>query len=299
MSTAIAGLYPWLLRASWFALAFTAGSSLSSLLHDWQSPARSLASASLWIVWAAGMLATLVPHPVSLTLLRTLAPAGVVLVALRVLDDGAVPLATSILVTLLTFTPSTGIHFVNGPAYPNELRLPLRPPAGVLFGVLPVAWALLIGLPVTGAAFAGDGTWTVAVPLLMTGAAIAPLIARGLHSLSRRWVVFVPAGIVVHDPVTLPDPVLFRRDKLRGLHPAPSGTAALDLTQGAPGLALEAALTEPAELSVMERREVKQVTTSTLLVTPTRASRVLEEAATRGIGLGYAAMPPPTTTSPS
>jgi hypothetical protein len=107
--------------------------------------------------------------------------------------------------------------------------------------------------------------------------------ARVLHSLARRWLVFVPTGVVVHDPLTLTDPVLLRRGVVRSLGPAPADTDALDLTGGASGLALEVRLNEPVALVPVARgRRPAEVTdVDALLVTPSRPGRVLAEARRR------------------
>jgi hypothetical protein len=88
---------------------------------------------------------------------------------------------------------------------------------------------------------------------------------------------------VLHDPVALADPVLFRRQSVVSLSPALAGTTALDLTQGAFGLALELRLSEETEIALVrprnpmgERRPVKA-----LLFTPTRPGALLDEAAAR------------------
>ena len=39
-------------------------------------------------------------------------------------------------------------------------------------------------------------------------------MVRSLHSLARRLLVLVPAGVVVVDPLTLADPVLMRREQI-------------------------------------------------------------------------------------
>src|SRR5947199_10169879 len=70
--------FPWILRVWWAALPFTAGLAFAEALHSADVPLRTLASVGLWMGWAAGLAATLVPHPVALTALRVLAPAAVV-----------------------------------------------------------------------------------------------------------------------------------------------------------------------------------------------------------------------------
>ena len=44
---------------------------------------------------------------------------------------------------------------------------------------------------------------------------MAFLLVRSLHTLSRRWLVLVPAGVTVVDPLTLVEPVLVRREEHR------------------------------------------------------------------------------------
>ena len=62
---------------------------------------------------------------------------------------------------------------------------------------------------------------------------------RSLHGLARRWLVFVPSGLVVHDPVARPESVMAPRPLIVGLEPAREGADGVDLTVGAPGLVLE------------------------------------------------------------
>ena len=59
---------------------------------------------------------------------------------------------------------------------------------------------------------------------LAVGAPLAWLLAKSLHNLSRRWAVFVPVGMVLHDPITLLDPVLFQRSTVARVGPAAAGT---------------------------------------------------------------------------
>ncbi|MDQ3146401.1 MAG: hypothetical protein M3R01_05635, partial [Actinomycetota bacterium] len=74
------GALPWVLRAAWVVLPFTAGPALGGALDPRSAPVRTTASVLLWGVWAAVLLSTLLPRPAGLTLLRTAAPAAVVAV---------------------------------------------------------------------------------------------------------------------------------------------------------------------------------------------------------------------------
>jgi hypothetical protein len=133
-------------------------------------------------------------------------------------------------------------------------------------------------------------------------------VARSLHQLSRRWVVLVPAGFVVHDPFTMPEPQLFLRRTITRLGPAleaddrvveapligpdptdlePVGDRVIDLTAGAPGLALELRLAEPVDLLLRRgRRTAETVPALAILFTPARPTRVLDAARERRIPVG-------------
>src|SRR5205085_1531617 len=122
----------------------------------------------------------------------------------------------------------------------------------------------------------------------VVGVPLAWVLVKSMHNLSRRWAVFVPAGMVLHDPLTLLDPVLFQRSSVAGMGPAEVGTDALDLTQRSPGLTLEMALREEASLTLIVplQREGRPVMTTHFLFTPTRPGAVLDEARRRRLPVG-------------
>ena len=93
----------------------------------------------------------------------------------------------------------------------------------------------------------------------------------------------MPAGVVLHDPMALADPVLFRRQSVDGLVAAPADTTALDLTQRAPGLALQLDLNEEATLVLTRagQRIGPTEVTRALLFTPSRPGQALTEARAR------------------
>lgn len=282
-------LLPWALRAAWALLPFAAGPALGDALDPRSRAVQLVASVALWAAWGVVVVASLVPHPISLTAVRCAAPAAVVAVLAAAIDGGgdATPLAlaTTAFAMAVAFLPETGTVFVNGPAYPNERRFLLRAPAPLLVGVLGVVWALALGAPVVGALLVAARQWVVGGVVLVAGVPASVVLLRAMHGLSRRWLVFVPAGVVLHDPIALADPVLFRRQLVVALGPADADSPALDLTQAAPGLALELALTE--EVPILRtrpgRRLGEAVSPSRLLFTPTRPGAVLREATERGL----------------
>jgi hypothetical protein len=129
--------------------------------------------------------------------------------------------------------------------------------------------------------------WIAGALVAVVVAPLAFILGRSLHTLSKRWIVFVPAGVVLHDPIALLDPVLFANRVIEHLGPAPAGSDSLDLTQGSPGLALELVLREkvPMTLSKPGTHAGETGSSARLLFTPTRPGLVLREAAARGVAL--------------
>jgi len=280
---------PWLVGALWAALPFTAGPALADALHGASEPVRMLASAGLWVGWAAAMVAAAVPHPIALTALRVLAPAGVA-AAIAAAAGGhgsALAVGWTVVVLAWVFSPAVGARCVNGPAYPNERRYLLRAPGPLLFGPLPLAWALAVGGACAGPLLLAGRHWVTGTVSIAIGAPLAVILVRSIHNLSRRWAVFVPAGFVLHDPLALLDPILFTRRTVTSLRAATVGEG-LDLTQGAPGLALELVLNEPVSLTLMKpgRRQGTPESAARVVFTPTRPGAVIDEARTRRIRVG-------------
>jgi len=244
---------------------------------------RTTASIGLWAVWAVVVVATLVPHPMSLTALRVAVPGVVAAVAWAGSSVGA--WAAAIVLVGVAFLPETAAWFVNGPAYPNERRFLLRPPGPVLLGGLLPAWALAVGLPAAGVLLIAAERVVLGVLLLVIGLPLAVVLLRALHGLSRRWVVFVPAGLVLHDGLALADPVLFQKKVVDSIGLAPAGTDSLDLTKGALGPAVELLLNEkvPMVLAVPRRSAGESGASARLLFSPTRPGAVLAEAVRRGL----------------
>jgi hypothetical protein len=119
-------------------------------------------------------------------------------------------------------------------------------------GPLPVAPLLVAGGIAGGPLLLADGRIGVGIAALVVGLPLAALAARSLHSLSRRWAVLVPAGLVIVDPMTLPDPVLFVRERIESLRAMPRRepvpASALDLRLGARGGSATMTLDRPTEL---------------------------------------------------
>ncbi|HWW53849.1 MAG TPA: hypothetical protein VNY84_08770, partial [Acidimicrobiales bacterium] len=281
-------LVPWILRIGWVALPFTAGPALASALNH-HPHLRTASSVALWALWAVTLVATLVAHPISLTIVRVVTPATLLALVASASDGHASSVAigaggaNAALVAALAFLPATALMDVNGPAYPNERRFPLAVPGPLLLGPLPLAWAVAVSVPIAALLLLADRRWIAGAIATVVCVPTVALLGRAMHTLSRRWVVFVPAGLVLHDPLSLEDPVLFQRKVIERLGPAPAATDSLDLTHRAPGLALELVLTEKVPMVRMHpaRRQGESGASARLLFTPSRPGAVLAEALRR------------------
>jgi hypothetical protein len=267
------------------------GPALGDALDGASRPVQLVTSLGSWAIWLVVLVATLVPTTISLTALRLAAPGAVVAAAAALVvtgpDAAAVAgLAGALVAALAALAPETAEAFVDGSSYGDERRLPLKVPAALLAGPAQLAWLAVAAGLCAGPLLLATRQWVAGAVALALGAPLVRWGVRVLHNLARRWLVFVPAGVVVHDPLTLVDPILLRRTVVRSLGAAPADTDALDLTGGASGLALEIRLAEPVSLlPVAPRRTPAHLEDVTaVLLTPGRPGRVVAEARRRRIG---------------
>jgi len=279
----------WPARVTWLVLPVVLGPALGDALDDASRSVQLVASIGLWVGWAVVLVATLTPTTVSLTALRVAAPAAVAAGVAAAVANGAstagvVGLVGALVTALTAFWPGTGEAFVAGSSYGDERRMPLRVPGPLLAGPLVVAWVVAAAGVAAGPLLLATEHWLAGAAALAAGLPAAGVALRSMHTLARRWLVFVPNGVVVHDPLALAEPVLLRRADVRSFGPAPAETAALDLTRGALGLALEVRLEPPVSLVLAAggRSGVSEATTAgALLVSPTRPGAVVAEARRR------------------
>ena len=189
--------------------------------------------------------------------------------------------------TVVACSRFTTDAFVDGSSYGSEQRFGLRTPLFLLIGPVPLVWLVtVVGL--AGPLLLAAQQWLAGAVLTVFGLGVARYSTRSLHALARRWVVFVPAGVVLHDPLVLADAILLPRRQIVALGPALADTTATDLTDGAPGLVLEVQLADAVELGVREGRHAAAdpVTTDRLLFTPLRPGALLDAAANRRVPVG-------------
>ena len=275
------------LRAAWVVLPLALGPAVAEALHDLSPGPRSTASTALWLLWAVGLTVTLVPLPVTLTALRLGVPA-LAAVALWSAPAGTdafrttAGLAVTALVVAAAFSASTSDRFVDGASYGDERRFLLRTPGPVVLMLGPMATlAALAGLTI-GPVLLLDARWVAGGLAVALGVPTTALAVRALHRLSRRWIVLVPAGLVLHDHLALAEPTLLQRAGLARIGPAAVDTDAADFTQQARGLALEVRCREPHDVLPAGRGRTTEVAAiEAFLCSPNRPDVVLNEAGRR------------------
>ncbi|MBX3312907.1 MAG: hypothetical protein KF906_01190 [Actinobacteria bacterium] len=290
----------WPARVLWVVLAVLAAVPVGDALDGRSAAVRWLVVAGLWLGWTAGLVCLLVPRHLFLTGMRILVPAGTaaMIAAIAAGSDLApvdvVALAVSAVASAWVLSPWVGEAWVDGSSYGPERRLPLRPPVAFALLVVPVTWAAVVGGATVGPLLLAAGRWVPGVLATAIGAPVAVLGTRSLHQLSRRWIVLVPTGIVLHDTLVMPEPQLFLRTTIARLGPAEAGGDAddedgsvEDLTAGAAGLALRLDLSEPVELLVRTGgRGTATVSSTAVLFTPSRPRHVLDAALERRVPVG-------------
>jgi hypothetical protein len=286
----------WVLRVVWVSLPITAGPAAADTLDGWSTGPQLVAAAMLWATWGLVLTGLLAPRPVALTALRIASPGYLALSVLVAIvgDVGPIAAATAVLTTAAAFVfavaPGVAIAAANAVAYGDERRYPLKTPPVLFLGpVLVAPLVVAAGVSAGPLLVAADRPITGALALVV-GFPVAGLMTRALHGLSRRWVVLVPAGLVVVDPLTLPDPVLFLRERIVALRPVDARAPAdpvtvLDLRLGALADSLALALDRETEF-LATRRGIRGavVTTATeVRFAAVRSRQLLEEAAERRI----------------
>jgi hypothetical protein len=283
----------WALRAIWISMPVTAGNALADAIRLWPDASRVTASALLWVGWTIVLLATLVPRPWSLTMTRFGLPIafGAAVIATATGRPSTLAAVLAIGLTAVAVLLGTRGEFARvcaqGAAYGDEERFPLKVPPALLLGILPIAVAIVAGALVGGPLLLANREWVAAAVVLVVCVPLGVAIVRLVHQLSRRWVVLVPAGLVVADPLTLTDPVLFPRATIMGLGPADPARKppedACDLRLGASFGSCALLLAEDADIMRRVRNQGVAVHANLVLVTPTAAPRLLERARARRI----------------
>ena len=300
----------WALRALWFLLPLTVGQAASDAVASAEHAVPFVMTAGLWGLWAAGMVASMVPLPSTLVAIRILAVGTLPLAAWALIELSTVDISTvelntvdissggdrsalaiaalmhAFAVAIVALNVLIGDRFVDGGSYGDERRMLLRPPSLVGYFLVPLLTAVMITAVTTGPLLVANKNWIGGVVATALGAGVIAVGTRALHQLVQRWIVFVPNGMVLHDFLVVTEPVLFRRTAIERLGAAIDGSPARDLSNKAAGLLLECELTDPAPLGLRDPADRKAASLTDVrrfLFCPSRPGELLNEAERRNI----------------
>ena len=285
----------WIFRALWLILPFTAGPIFSAAVEDSSDSFRIGVTIGLWALWAAMLIASMVPRTQTFTVLRIVAPAAFVATvwaAINARSDAeawqlVLGLVVAGIAAALALRSTVGDIFVDGSSYGDESRFLLGTPGALLLGPIQLVWAVIVSGALAGPLLLLAQQWLLGGILLVVGWALAFFAVPILDRLSKRWLVFVPAGVVVHDKTALREPQLFRKETIAAFGPAPTDTDVEDLSLASSGLALRAELTGPSKVMRNERGEdVGTTDVEGWIVSPNRPGAAVAEAKSRGFTIG-------------
>lgn len=273
-------LHLWAFRALFIGLPIGVAPAVSSALEAHSSSLTWLVAIALWLAWGLGLVALLVPNPLSLTAIRLLSLSALLAALVAAADDS--PDTFAITWAAATFIWSmnsiVGALYVDAASYGDERRFALRVPGQLLMGpIIFVTSMFFTGISV-GPILLATEDWLVGVPATVVGFFLALQGFRILHQLSQRWLIFVPTGVVLVDPMQLNEPLRMHKNELDSLRIAEGDSKAHDLSFGSLGKAIEISLDTVHPVSM---RKADDIDSDTLLVAPTRLLDALEEASAR------------------
>jgi hypothetical protein len=280
----------WAARLAWLLVAVLGGSVIESAVADRSSPVRWVCAIGAWTIWALVALALAIPSVRALTVARVVAPIGVAAgiaagIAGATAGDLVLYGIPTFAAVAAVFLPEFGIIYAQASAYGDEHRFPLRAPAATaaVAVVLWLAWAPLV---LAGPLLLAARTWVVGGLISVLAIAGAVFLLPRWHRLAQRWLVLVPAGLVVRDPIVLAETLMLRTSEVRAVSLALADTGAADLSGPASGYAVE--VTTTATVTAVfagspSKPEGRAVHLTAFLIAPSRPGRALEVARARGL----------------
>ena len=286
----------WPLRVVWLLVPVVAGPALADALADRSRAVQVVASVLAWAGWAVGLGAMSILRSSTLTVVRVVVPGALTVSIWSAIGAerpvwAAAGVGIGAVAALLLAAPGLSDSFVDGSSYGTERRVALKIPAALLVLPVPLSWAAVAAGVVTGPLLLAASQWVLGAIACVVGSGLVFLGVRQLHLLSRRWIVFVPAGLVVHDPFSLTDPILFPRASVVRVGPAAEGVASaadvVDSTGRALGLVLEVRSDDPVKVGIRSGRRVEERDgVHALLVTPTQPAATLDIARSKRLPVG-------------
>jgi len=122
-------------------------------------------------------------------------------------------------------------------------------------------------------------SWVSGLVLAVVAAGLSWLLAKRFHRLSRRWLVVVPAGVVLHDHLVLGETLMVQRQNVAAAGLALADTQAADLTGPAAGNAVEITVRDTVLAvfpSSKEHPTGRAIHMQSFLVSPTRPGRAIQ-----------------------
>ncbi len=286
-------LLPWALRLAWVGVLVFGAASIDSATDSSSGAVHSTAIWAGGAVWLIGVAAMAIPAVASLTATRVIVPVALpaaftcwALGAHAV--DAALFVGVAAISTVIAFSGELGRAFVQASAYGDEDRHLLRPPAAYLLAVV-LTWAVWAAALLSGPLLLATGSWILGGSLTALATMLGIWAWPRWHRLSRRWLVTVPIGIVIHDHLVLAETLMLRRQEIATVRLAPSDTQAADLTGPASGHAVEIVAVEPVTVifaATPKEPRGKVIHLTACLISPTRPGRALAAIGARRLPIG-------------
>lgn len=277
--------WPWWPRVLWLVVAVTGVWSISDAMADQSAGLRTTIVVVAWLAWGIGIVALVVPSTLGLTVMRMLSAlscgaAAVSWIGGAHLAAGAAFVVAAAICGLFVGGADFGRRCVQASAYGDEHRFLLRPPAAFL---LPVGLAGLIWVTIVLAAplLLGSRCWLIGGVAVVAAGLLTWLLLPRFNSLARRWLVLVPAGLVVHDQVVLAETLMVAWPNVVRIDLALTDTEAADLTGPAGGHAVEIGLRSMVTVTLARTKAAPRGTAlhvQSFIIAPTRPGTVLAAA---------------------
>jgi hypothetical protein len=141
----------------------------------------------------------------------------------------------AVLALVCIFLPTFGSLHVQASAYGDEKRLLLRVPAAQVAPIV-VSYVVMVAFPVATLFAVGGEVWWLAALSLVPSVFLFRVVVKSLHRFSRRWLVVVPAGVVVHDELLLAETFMVRTSSVTRVELSATSGEALNLSGDVAGV---------------------------------------------------------------
>jgi hypothetical protein len=272
----------WGPRIFWLTVGLAGAWSIGDAVEGRSAAVRATVMIGAWLIWGIGVVALVVPSTLGLTMTRML---GAVACGAAVTSwvagasptSGAIFVACALIFGLLAGGAEFGQQCVQASAYGDEHRFLLRPPAAFLPPVV-IAGVVWLATVLAGPLLLAARQWVIGGVAAVVAVTLTWLLLPRFNALSRRWLVLVPAGVVVHDEVVLGETLMVSRSDLVSIELALAGTEAADLTGPAAGHAIEVSLRSMATVLLAPAKDAprgKALHVQSFIVAPSRPGAVL------------------------